>query len=168
MEEAQSEWVLIIDHDILLLNPLWYSICQRAIRENPGAGWFTCYTNRIGCKLQRVDGVQNNDIEAHRILAKHIYDMNRGMVLDCTNRPGNFSGFFILTRKTAWEKCGKFREDSFFAVDEDYCQKLRRTGYKVCIMQDLYVFHGYWRETLTPYFSKESVYGKGANVRVEG
>lgn len=169
MEEAKSEWVLILDHDVVILNPYWYSICQHAIESTSKVGWFSCYTNRIGCKLQlHPIYSQNNDIALHRHEAKRMYDMNRGKILDCTNRPGNFSGFFILTSKTAWNTCGKFREDSFFAVDEDYCKKLRRSGYKVCIMQDLYVFHGYWRETITPFFSKELTYGKARPfVRIE-
>jgi GT2 family glycosyltransferase len=104
---------------------------------------------------------QQNDIETHRAIAKRVYDQHRGKVLDCTERPGNFSGFFILTNKTAWEECGRFKEDSFFYVDEDYCKKLRRSGYRVCIMQDLYVFHGYWRETIKPYFGREAADVKG-------
>ena len=171
--ERVDDWVIFIDHDIFLANPLWYDISLAAIRKmGHAAGFITCYTNNIGCRLQRAPHVEkgNHDISYHRQIAKRLYDENRGKVQDLSHTKGaRFSGMFILTHKAAWEAAGKFREGGatlntrFFGVDVDYFTKIKRAGYRVCIMKDLYVYHGYFRETLKPFFTKGV---NGANHKI--
>jgi GT2 family glycosyltransferase len=150
-------WALIIDHDILMVNPLWYDMCLAAIEQvGNEAGWLTCYTNRIGCPLQVAPSVntENHDIGYHRDFAKALYRRHGNELLDHTHEKHRYSGLFILTHKKAWEKVGGFKEDSFFHIDVDYCTKLRQAGFKTMLMSGLYVYHGYFRETLHPFFTK--------------
>jgi len=159
MQMYVKDWVVFADHDILLVNPLWYDICMAAINKyGHEVGWFTCYTNRIKCKFQIAPGINSktNDIKYHREYAKNLYDTNKGKVKDCTNvKGGKFSGVFILTHKKAWEAVGGFNEHcGFFGVDTNYFSKLKQAGYKLMVMQDLYVYHGYFREVRKPYFTK--------------
>jgi hypothetical protein len=45
MRETPHDWVLLLDHDVILsVNPIWYWICQQAI-QNYCFGMATCYTN---------------------------------------------------------------------------------------------------------------------------
>jgi len=153
-------WVLFIDHDVLLVNPYWWDICNAAINHvGLDAGWITCYTNRIGCKFQKAPNVntQTDDIKYHRQFALDLFKKNRGKIRDLTNaKGGRFSGMFILTHKQAWIDAGGFKENiGFFNVDCRYFTSLKNAGYKLFLMEDLYVYHGYFRETLKPIFGKD-------------
>lgn len=153
-----EDWVLFIDHDILLgLNPYWYEICNNAISAiGHNAGWLTCYTNRIGCSLQKAPDVNtiSDDIRYHQMYARNLYKLNKGKLTDVTNIPGKkFSGMFILTHKKAWSDAKGFPENiGFFGVDCEYYTRLKQAGYKTLIMKDLYVYHSYFREVLKPVF----------------
>lgn len=160
MTNMVEDWVLFTDQDIYMVNPLWFDICVNAIM-NVGhrAGWITCFTNRIKCKFQVAPNINKNtdDMMYHHKYAKNLYDTNKGKIKDLTYaRGGKFSGMFILTHKKAWEAAGGFNENiGFFGVDCSYYSMLKKAGYKVYIMQDLYVYHGYFRETLKPFFNKK-------------
>jgi len=152
-----DEWVLFIDHDILLVNPLWHTICKRAIdKVGKNAGWITCFTNRIYCKAQLYSGADNasDDIRYHRDIARSIYIKNERKILDISNRKEQLSGFFILTNKEAWKKAGGFKKEGFFTVDNQYSTDLKRAGYKLYLMADLYVYHSYFRDSVNNSFER--------------
>jgi len=167
--ETVEDWVLILDHDVLVsLNPYWYQICQRAINEvGEDAGWITCVTNKIGCPLQKADySIEGGDyrynkdydsrtMDMHFALAEELYKNNCGKIKDITEiaKRWKLSGFFILTRKKVYmdvkEKCG-LPDDKFLGWDNYYNDRLLALGYKLYLMQDLYVYHGYkrlWKNT---------------------
>ena len=160
MTRQIDDWVVFIDHDVWLANPLWHNICVAAIKKHGHeVGWFTCYTNRIGCRFQKAPRIdtKSDDLKYHRQYALSLYQQNKGRVKDFTNaKGGRFSGMFILTHKQAWADAGGFNEHiGFFGVDIKYFTALKNAGYKVMLMQDLYVYHGYFREFKKPYFTKE-------------
>ena len=160
MEKYVEDWVIFIDHDVMLVNPLWHDICINAVNTiGHKAGWITCFTNRIGCKFQKAPGVdtKNDDMKYHRAYAKDLYRMNKGKIKDLTiAKGGRYSGMFILTHKQAWLDSGGFNENiGFFNVDCRYFTALKNSGYRVYRMDDLYVYHGYFREVLKPFFTKE-------------
>lgn len=162
--ESVEDWVLFLDHDVFLsLNPLWYDICINAIeRLGHVAGWITCCTNQIGCPLQKADynhikndynysrEYDSNDFEKHFKVAEEIYKKNKGKILDITDQAKRWklSGFFILTHKEAYNKVKDefgLPDGKFIGWDNYYNDRLLDLGYKIFIMQDLYVFHGYKR-----------------------
>jgi hypothetical protein len=154
--EFIKDWGVFMDYDILTLNPYWYNICLNAVNQvGKTAGWITCYTNRIGCPLQVAPGVdcENHDFLYHREFARNLYRQNKGSITDITmdaaKRP--LSALWMLTNKTAWELAGKF-EPGFFTIDNKYCKALIERGLHIYRMDDMYVYHGYWRESLTAYF----------------
>lgn len=154
----KNQWFILIDYDVLILNPYWHEICEDAIdRYEHVCGLFTCYTNRIGCKLQVAPGVSKENIESHDILfhrkrSRDFYTTRQGKVRDVTESTQEFSGFFMLSNKAVWEKVGGFDTSSFFHIDRHYCRAVRKAGYRTMIMESLYVYHTYLREVLKPYF----------------
>ena len=42
-----DDWGAFVDHDAMMVQKYWFSILERAIKENPQYGLFTCYTNRV-------------------------------------------------------------------------------------------------------------------------
>jgi len=159
MENHVEDWVIFMDHDVLLVNPLWHDICMATIKKvGHQAGMISCFTNRIGCKFQKAPGIdtKSDDIRYHRDFARNLYRKNKGKIKDLTTAPGGrYSGMFILTHKKAWAAAGGFNESTgFFNVDCKYYTSIKNAGYRIYRMDDLYVYHGYFRESLKPYFNK--------------
>lgn len=140
MRETAHEWVLFLDHDVLLLHPSWYEVCQRAIREHPDAGLLTCFTNNIACKHQKDPGApRGHDVAHHRARARVLWE-EHGYA--CTeNRRWLIGGFFMLTSKAAWRKADGFPEDGFFGVDNEYHHRIMKAGFKCYRMDGLYGYH---------------------------
>jgi len=139
MEASPSEWVMIYDHDIFLANPNWYDIILRHIEEAPDGGLFTCVTNRIGNPHQKVGADKDNhDLRYHWEFAK----AQKGKPLRLAKQP--ISGLIMVTSKTVWKAAGGFEErKSYFGVDNAYHKAVKKAGYKVYIIDDLYVYHRY-------------------------
>lgn len=164
MMDTVEDWALILDHDTFIsLNPHWYEICLNAIKKvGHNAGWITCTTNQIGCPLQKADynhavkdynyskKFDTNSMGSHFELGERIYKENKGQVLDITEQAKKWklSGMFILTHKKAYndvkEKFG-LPDDKFLGWDNYYNDRLLELDYKMYLMQDLYIYHGYKR-----------------------
>lgn len=158
--EKTDGWVLFIDHDILILRPEWYELCQKAIERYPDAGWISGVTNRIWCTGQKKAPEKNHDdILGHIKHSNDLYTRYSDQVIEYTgNRP--MSGFFILTNKGAWQDVGGFK-DGALGIDNDYYLKLISKSYKAYIIPGLYCYHIYDRKK---YFdSKKTV----QNVKVK-
>ena len=143
MESAPCEWVVFHDHDIYWANRNWYNIIQESIELIPDAGLFTCVTNRIGNSEQKVaTDKANNDIKYHMQLALEI-EKREPRLIDLTDHR-KISGLVMVTNKTAWKASGGFRERSgYIGVDNCYHGRIRKAGYKIYLMNNLYVYHWY-------------------------
>jgi hypothetical protein len=138
-----DDWVLFVDHDILLLRPQWYQCCIDAINQvGYKAGWISAVTNRIWCTDQlRAPAVDHDNIMEHIKFSNLLWNKHKGIIRKPTSgKP--FSGFFILTHKEAWKKVGGFT-DGFLGVDNDYYNKLLVHGYNTYIMPGVYSYHIY-------------------------
>lgn len=141
--ETIKDWVLFLDHDVLLCNPAWYTICQDAINQvGHMAGFITCMTNRIGCSCQQDTGCPGNDIKEHLLHAQTLQAAHRGELKKTSISDTPFSGFFILTHRRAWKDAGGFI-DGFLGVDNAYYRAVSKAGYKTYVLPGLYVYHTY-------------------------
>ena len=141
MEESSQEWVLFLDHDVLIIHPCWYSVCQHAIKQKPEAGIFTIWSNNIGNKRQKYPGAPNSrhPIHAHKNLARRIwmkYQYNLSVI-----DPHLIGGFFLLTSKTAWNKAGKFRGTGLLGEDNEYHRRMMACKLKAYRIDGLYALH---------------------------
>lgn len=144
MQRAE-DWVLFLDHDVLLLNPNWYMMCEKAINEVVHkAGIITCMTNRIGCPIQRETVEDTDNLAYHWGIAKSLYNKHGSTVKDITVETRPLSGFFMLTHRKAWEQVGGFCE-KFLGMDTQYFGKLRDAGYRFYLLPGLYCYHAYKR-----------------------
>lgn len=154
MVKIVDDWVLFFDQDVLLgTNPFWYNIVMRAIGVlGHKAGLITCYTNRIGNKIQKAPGVStgNHDIKNYHIpFAANLYNKNKGNIKEI-KQGGFISGFLMITHKQAWRNAGGFLEkrigSDIFHIDNDYHRKIKKVGYRIYLLEDLYVYHGYMKQ----------------------
>jgi hypothetical protein len=143
--DDSGRWVLLLDHDAMLLQDDWHAVCLQAIRDNPGAGVFYCLTNRMACHWQRCESAPaGDDIAEHRAFALSWRQRNGGKVTtrDLTGDRKALSGVMILTRKAAWRDAGGFRP-GFKGVDNDFFRRVSATGRWRCKrINEMYVYHG--------------------------
>lgn len=138
-----KDWVLFIDHDVMLsLNSAYYKICKKAIEDlGYRAGWITCKTNATGCGTQLAqDAPKDHNIMEHIKYASDLWKKKKYVYRKINGIGGLLSGFFILTHKKAWEDAGGFK-NGFYGVDNDYHERLITKGYEIYLIEGLYVYH---------------------------
>ncbi len=147
MRETTTEWVGFVDHDVwLAAQPEWWSMIRRAIDEVPrSVAWIGCVTNRIGCPLQRVRGVdpRNHEMHYHRQIARREYEQHGHELRDVTGSRFSLSALVFAVRRDAWLDVGGFRETGWLGVDTDFCGRLRRRHWRIVLLPGLYVYHWY-------------------------
>jgi len=138
MNESKHDWVLFLDHDLFLLNPHWYLMCQKAISSNPGAGMFSCWTNNLGKTMQRDETApQTDSLIDHINHAKKIFQK---FGYGCTEID-KASGMFLLISKVAWERVLGFPGLGLFKEDWDFSRRLKNYKFKIFRIDGLYVYH---------------------------
>ena len=141
---GDDDWVCFLDGDAVHTTSFFGVRIEEVIDKNPGYSLFTCYTNRIGCPYQVAPNVnrKSNDQEYHRKLGESLWNSYKTKVVDITNN-SPLSGVLILIKKSAWEKVGGFREVGMLGVDNDIHIKFKNYGFKVGLMQGIYLQHWY-------------------------
>lgn len=137
-----DDWVVMMDRDIFFLRPDYHTTITNAIESAPDTGAFTCYTNRVGNKEQCYKGIQSKerDIVQHRIIADEVYEQNKGKITDLKRQ--FISGYLMIFQKSTWEQAGKFNKGIF--VDTTFTHNVyHKTGKRIRIIEELYVFHYY-------------------------
>jgi GT2 family glycosyltransferase len=140
MSETDHDWVLFLDHDVLLaLNPNWYHICQKVIEQERKVGVFTCKTNAHHSDTGQCDeSAPNTDcLFEHVLHAKEVWDENQYKCSDVNKT----SGFFMLVNKKAWKMAGGFPGVGMFKEDWNFTRAVKRAGYRLVLIEGLYVYH---------------------------
>lgn len=88
---------------------------------------------------QQIDGLNFPDVAALNVFAEQRAAQFRGMVRDVAR----LVGFCVLIRDTALEQVGHFDESYGIGnyEDDDYCVRLLRAGWRLCVAEDSFVFH---------------------------
>jgi GT2 family glycosyltransferase len=145
MRSADTEWVLLLDHDVFLsCNPYWYEMCLEAVNKvGDDVGLITCVT----VTHPKSHGAQDADITEHsRNIDDHINVAKQLWKKYGTElkeiKTFKLAGFFFLVRKEIWKKLlFKSRGQGIDKIDWDYCRRLLKKGYKIYKMPGLYVYH---------------------------
>ena len=140
MSQAQSEWVLLLDHDVYLAtNPIWHKICSACIKKVPcDVGMLTCVTyGRNGFDLAKP---QSDNVETNMLYAGIMYNKYGTELGEIENY--RRAGFFMLVRKTAWVTT-PFRDmgRGVDKIDHDFCKRLMENNWRIMIMKGLYMYH---------------------------
>ena len=144
MMETPHDWVLFLDHDVLLsTNQNWYHICQKAIEQYPQAGLFTCMTNKKHkYGSHEPDSPQTDVINNHRDFAKIVWSKHKDEYIEIEKS----SGFFMLCNKKAWKEVGGFPGKAMFGEDLSYSKRLKTRGFSIKLIRGLYVYHDRHRD----------------------
>ena len=136
------EWILLTDADVMFLTPDYGHLIAQVIRQNPGAGLITCFTNRVGPTCQRTP----QGIMSEQSLLKL-----RGMALEHLRKFGAsvsvigppVSGMFLLFRRETWKAVGGFKGEGMLQVDWRFSKEIHAASLPILRMDGLFVAHFY-------------------------
>jgi hypothetical protein len=106
----ETDWILLMDYDAMILTPETYTVIEKAIETNPETEIFTAWTNRIGLPWQRLYGekeLDTNDSIIHhlKVAKEQAAQFSEGESVAITTA----AGFFLLFRKSYWQR-NKFQD----------------------------------------------------------
>ena len=138
-----EDWACFIDHDACFTTYDWYTQLEEITAELTEPCVLTAVTNRVGSHWQLVPGVDpdNHCVTYHRQVGKAIQSASRHAIRDMSHE-SLMSGVVILLSKETWRRLGKFA-DGFLGVDNAIHQAARDLGYRVYLMEGVYVYHWY-------------------------
>lgn len=142
LEESSAQWVLFLDHDVFLCNPLWYEMCLNAIGQvwnDKKAACITCVCGGERHHANLAKGGVSDNIE-HHIQESIIHYQQYKCQLEQINIYA--AGFFLLLNRKIAQKIG-FRQQNHTInkIDADFGTRLLEAGYHVYLMRGLYVYH---------------------------
>lgn len=155
----EDGWALFRDADTLFLDPFYGEVINRAIRNNPDAGCFTCLTNRIGNNFQLHDEYTGDDITIHRTIAERIkaenYNCYDNFSFDIKSG-STLSGMLMVINKSTWQKIRGFKKSTIkeharggmissniLGVDNQLHKDLHNNNIKLKIIKEMYIYHWY-------------------------
>ena len=140
---SDDDWACFVDHDACFTTSQWYRQLETITSELPEPCVLTARTNRVGSRWQLVEGVDpnNHSIEYHRCVGHKLMERYGTALRDVTNL-SLMSGVVILLSTRTWRVVGGFA-NGFFGVDNAIHHAARERGYKVYLMEGVYVYHWY-------------------------
>jgi len=151
-------WALFRDSDTLFLDSFYGEVFERAIRNNPDTGCFTCLTNRIGNKKQLHNEYSGDDIAIHRTISDKLKKHNYNTYEQLSFRPEKseaLSGMVILLSKKAWKEIGGFKKSTLsnhsprdknlniLGVDNQLHKDLNNKRIPLTLIKEMYLYHWY-------------------------
>lgn len=139
-----SGWIMILDYDVLILDPRAFEIAEKAIERHPDTDVFGCYASRIGYNHQRLTTriEENDSISYHMSIAKTQADMfSNGESVPVQS----VAGFFMLFNKEYWNRNHFQRtllDDQGRLFDRNFCLEASQRG-RVKLIKGIYLWHTY-------------------------
>ena len=129
--------VVLLNSDTLVV-PGWLGRLESALLSKPDIGMVGPRTNHAAGE-QIVAGLTlDSDLDI-LACAAGIAETNKNKVREVVR----LVGFCIMIRDSVLEKVGDF--DESFGIgnyeDDDYCTRVTRAGYRLCIAEDCFVYH---------------------------
>lgn len=141
-----EDWICIRDGDTMFLTPEWGNIIQDAVNEyGQDYQLFGCWTNRASNKISEHQLIgpmfKEMNVQSHYALSLIQKDMSKGI----TPVENHVAGLFMLFQKSTWKEVNGFDEElinpSLF--DKRFCEKVLHRGFKIGLINKLYIFHLY-------------------------
>lgn len=145
-----SDYACFIDGDATFTTDHWGHDLEDIISQYPDCGLFSCVTNRVGSKYQRLfepnsKEWKNNDFGWHRNKGIEVRYKNYNKIIDVSKDIDGayLSGVMIMIRKKEWKRVGGFKENGMIGIDSDIHERFLKFNLKVHILTGVYLFHWY-------------------------
>jgi len=136
-----GKWICFMDADIMFLDSRFGDALEECVEAcGRKYGLLTCLTNRIAEPSQLYGGEISNDPNA--INHKKISDKVSANSAHIVETKSPISGMMMLFNKDTWVEVGGFK-GGILGVDNDFHNRVVKSGKKVGVIHNLYVFHYY-------------------------
>ncbi len=141
---GDDDWICLRDIDTMFLTPSGPLIIEMYVKQFPDAGILTCFTNRVGNRLQMVHGAMSNvrDIAFHIGRAEAIQEPAIKQ-LKVTKLNSPISGMLMVISKRTWQDIPFMEGIGCLGVDTEFSNQVYKSGKKILLMNALYVWHTY-------------------------
>lgn len=140
MSTVTDDYCIIMDYDAMILTPNTLPLVDKYVKTYPDAAVLTGWASRA-----HPSSSQRYRIENRGNVLEAIHEAERLEKLPMTvrNIHKNLTGFFMVIKKSTWEKY-KFKEGiGCLGVDTDYWQQLIAGGETILLMETILVWHSY-------------------------
>ena len=147
-EEYNDDWICLLDHDARFLTDKWYPTLESNILEHgQEVKLFTCKTNRVWCPYQKVEHLytedRNTEHKKYALSLERKEDPTKITILD--DKSILLSGILMVF---PCRTPVKFREiGECLKVDNYFHLDMMDNGYKVALIDNLYLYHWYRYDT---------------------
>lgn len=142
----ETDFACFVDGDTIFTTPNFGTQIDSVVNRYKECKFFTCYTNRVGFKLQVHPMVDkdNNDMNYHREIGKELQARYWDECEDMSylTEKQLISGMLLLIRKDLWKKVGGFKT-GMLSVDNDFHLKCIKNKEKLYLMKGVYIYHWY-------------------------
>lgn len=119
IRNSKAEYVILLNNDTVP-HPNWSEKLVEIFEDDK--------VGAVGAVSNRAGGYQGG----------HKGPQKEGTVQEVSQ----LSGFCMAIRKSAWEKVGGFDERyKLYGEDSDFCNRLKKAGYKLMLRFDTFVYH---------------------------
>jgi len=140
---GESDFVCFLDADACFTTSFFGKQLEDIVRKYPESGFFTCYTNRVGCPWQLYGDPKTNDMKYHREVGLQLFNNYYDSVTQIQDPVNAMSGVLILISKKVWRDIGGFRENGMLGIDNEFYFKALSQNQIMYRMNGVYVYHWY-------------------------
>lgn len=140
MSAVTDDYCIIMDYDAMILTPNTMPLVDQYVKAYPDAALLTGWASRAHPSSSQRYHTMN---EGNIIQAIHEAERLEKKPMSVRKIHKNLTGFFMVIKKSTWEKY-KFKEGiGCLGVDTDYWQQLIAAGETILLMETVYVWHTY-------------------------
>lgn len=140
-----DDWAVIMDGDVMFLQPDFGHQIQRHILSHPLVGLFTSYASRCHYHCQQVPfaDMDNDSLLYHKVVAD---DVRRGFNGSTTLLSRRIAGHLMVIRKSTWMKIlpeikRTAASKKILGVDTKISNAILKADLEIRLMKDMYVLH---------------------------
>ncbi len=140
VEQATSEWVLILNNDTIPAPHFAEKLLRAATKENASGNHIICAPVSNYVKGQQlIPLLEGEDEQSVELIEKRLTEAAEGIIEDVLE----LSGLCLVLRRQSYLTLGGFDERYGLGnyEDDDLCFKARRQGGRLLIARDAYVHH---------------------------
>ncbi|MEF2965954.1 glycosyltransferase [Paenibacillus sp. M1] len=138
-ESAGGEYLILLNNDTIIPDGSWISRLIRPLMKHPDVGMAGPMSNFVGNDQALDHFVGDRSAGPNPNWLEDFYFYYKGKC-----RETELLGFFcVAMKRKVWETVGPL--DSNYGLgmfeDDDYCERVKRAGYRLMIVEDAFVYH---------------------------
>lgn len=140
MSKVTDDYCILMDYDAMILTPNTLPLVDKYVKAHPEAALLTGYATRSHMSSSQHHPVMNT---GNVLTAIHMAEKIERLPMKVKKLDRNVTGFFMVLKKSTWEKYKFIEGIGCLGVDTDYWQQLIKGGETILLMETVLVWHTY-------------------------